>query len=155
MHLTWLSQRRLYSVSWHLALALPIADVFFFFCNIVRIGCYCYIGSLYKYVSAPLAVARNNFIICVPLDVLSITWCVCYYIVILVIPRACHKLLWTNINNVCIFSDLATFDRAESQVSTLVKAASSHDNLCRMDPAWHPWLWDIVTPDIKLDPVNV
>jgi hypothetical protein len=26
------------------------------------------------------------------------------------------------------------------QVSTLVTAANSHDNLCRMDPAWHPWL---------------
>lgn len=26
------------------------------------------------------------------------------------------------------------------QVGTLVAAASSHDNLCRMDPAWHPWL---------------
>ncbi|KAJ8314001.1 hypothetical protein KUTeg_008562 [Tegillarca granosa] len=35
---------------------------------------------------------------------------------------------------------LATFDGAESRVSTLVAAANSHDNLCRMDPAWHPWL---------------
>lgn len=26
------------------------------------------------------------------------------------------------------------------QLATLVAAASSHDNLCRMDPAWHPWL---------------
>jgi hypothetical protein len=38
------------------------------------------------------------------------------------------------------FTDLATFDGAESRVSTLVMAANSHDNLCRMDPAWHPWL---------------
>ncbi len=37
-------------------------------------------------------------------------------------------------------TDLATFDGAESKVSTLVAAANSHDNLCRMDPAWHPWL---------------
>ncbi|CAH1788418.1 unnamed protein product [Owenia fusiformis] len=36
--------------------------------------------------------------------------------------------------------NLATFDGAESRVSTLVAAANSHDNLCRMDPAWHPWL---------------
>ncbi|ESP00831.1 hypothetical protein LOTGIDRAFT_140419, partial [Lottia gigantea] len=36
--------------------------------------------------------------------------------------------------------NLATFDGAESRVSTLVAAAVSHDNLCRMDPAWHPWL---------------
>ncbi|RWS15188.1 transformation/transcription domain-associated protein-like protein [Dinothrombium tinctorium] len=36
--------------------------------------------------------------------------------------------------------NLATFDGAESKVTTLVAAANSHDNLCRMDPAWHPWL---------------
>ncbi|XP_060086157.1 transformation/transcription domain-associated protein-like [Ylistrum balloti] len=36
--------------------------------------------------------------------------------------------------------NLAKFDGAESSVSTLVAAANSHDNLCRMDPAWHPWL---------------
>ncbi|XP_023209942.1 transformation/transcription domain-associated protein-like [Centruroides sculpturatus] len=36
--------------------------------------------------------------------------------------------------------NLATFDGADSKVSTLVAAANSHDNLCRMDPAWHPWL---------------
>lgn len=38
------------------------------------------------------------------------------------------------------FSDLATFEGAESRVSTLVMAATNNDNLCRMDPAWHPWL---------------
>lgn len=37
-------------------------------------------------------------------------------------------------------SSLSTFDGIESKVSTLVAAANSHDNLCRMDPAWHPWL---------------
>lgn len=36
--------------------------------------------------------------------------------------------------------NLATFEGAESRVSTLVAAANSPDNLCRMDPAWHPWL---------------
>eukprot|EP00057_Strongylocentrotus_purpuratus_P021291 XP_011675765.1 PREDICTED: transformation/transcription domain-associated protein-like [Strongylocentrotus purpuratus] len=32
------------------------------------------------------------------------------------------------------------FEGGESKVSTLVAAANSPDNLCRMDPAWHPWL---------------
>lgn len=35
---------------------------------------------------------------------------------------------------------LAVFDGPDSKVATLVAAAASHDNLCRMDPAWHPWL---------------
>jgi len=35
---------------------------------------------------------------------------------------------------------LAQFDGTESKVGTLVAAACSADNLCRMDPAWHPWL---------------
>ncbi|KAG7311694.1 hypothetical protein JYU34_002748 [Plutella xylostella] len=35
---------------------------------------------------------------------------------------------------------LALFDGPDSKVATLVAAANSHDNLCRMDPAWHPWL---------------
>ena len=37
-------------------------------------------------------------------------------------------------------SSLSVFDGTESKVSTLVAAANSPDNLCRMDPAWHPWL---------------
>lgn len=36
--------------------------------------------------------------------------------------------------------DLAEFEGAETKVTTLVGAAMSPDNLCRMDPAWHPWL---------------
>ncbi|RWS25705.1 transformation/transcription domain-associated protein-like protein, partial [Leptotrombidium deliense] len=36
--------------------------------------------------------------------------------------------------------NLAAFDGAESKVTTLVAAANSNDNLCRMDPTWHPWL---------------
>ncbi|KAH9524767.1 hypothetical protein Btru_027787 [Bulinus truncatus] len=36
--------------------------------------------------------------------------------------------------------NLASFEGAESRVSTLVTAATNADNLCRMDPAWHPWL---------------
>lgn len=37
-------------------------------------------------------------------------------------------------------NSLASFDGTDSKVSTLVTAANSHDNLCRMDPSWHPWL---------------
>ncbi|XP_023247442.1 transformation/transcription domain-associated protein [Copidosoma floridanum] len=37
-------------------------------------------------------------------------------------------------------NSLAHFDGTDSKVSTLVTAASSFDNLCRMDPSWHPWL---------------
>ncbi|ESN91105.1 hypothetical protein HELRODRAFT_194551 [Helobdella robusta] len=36
--------------------------------------------------------------------------------------------------------NLAAFEGADSKVTTLVVAANSLDNLCRMDPAWHPWL---------------
>ncbi|XP_011636974.1 transformation/transcription domain-associated protein [Pogonomyrmex barbatus] len=37
-------------------------------------------------------------------------------------------------------NSLANFDGIDSKVSTLVAAANSHDNLCRMDPSWHPWM---------------
>ncbi|XP_066597811.1 transformation/transcription domain-associated protein isoform X1 [Prorops nasuta] len=37
-------------------------------------------------------------------------------------------------------NSLANFDGTDSKVGTLVAAANSHDNLCRMDPSWHPWL---------------
>ncbi|GBP38089.1 hypothetical protein EVAR_95217_1 [Eumeta japonica] len=37
-------------------------------------------------------------------------------------------------------NSLAVFDGPESKAATLMTAANSHDNLCRMDPAWHPWL---------------
>ena len=37
-------------------------------------------------------------------------------------------------------NSLSSFDGNEGKVVTLVQAASSVDNLCRMDPAWHPWL---------------
>jgi transformation/transcription domain-associated protein len=39
-----------------------------------------------------------------------------------------------------LYLDLAEFEGAETKVTTLVGAAMSPDNLCRMDPAWHPWL---------------
>ena len=37
-------------------------------------------------------------------------------------------------------TSLSSFDGTESKVGQLVAAACSPDNLCRMDPAWHPWL---------------
>jgi len=37
-------------------------------------------------------------------------------------------------------NSLANFDGIDSKVGTLVAAANNHDNLCRMDPSWHPWL---------------
>ncbi|XP_029342180.1 transformation/transcription domain-associated protein [Acyrthosiphon pisum] len=37
-------------------------------------------------------------------------------------------------------NSLANFDGTDNKVSTIVSAASSVDNLCRMDPAWYPWL---------------
>ncbi|CAH0749160.1 unnamed protein product [Diatraea saccharalis] len=37
-------------------------------------------------------------------------------------------------------NSLATFDGPDSKVATLVTVANSYDNICRMDPAWHPWL---------------
>ncbi|CAL8129543.1 unnamed protein product [Orchesella dallaii] len=37
-------------------------------------------------------------------------------------------------------TSLSAFDGPESKVSTLVAAANSPDNLCRMDPTWLPWL---------------
>ena len=39
-----------------------------------------------------------------------------------------------------IISGLATFDGTESNVATLINLAINPDNLCCMDPAWHPWL---------------
>ncbi|XP_045594313.1 transformation/transcription domain-associated protein isoform X4 [Procambarus clarkii] len=35
---------------------------------------------------------------------------------------------------------LASIDGADSKVTQLVRAVNCIDNLCRMDPAWHPWL---------------
>ena len=35
---------------------------------------------------------------------------------------------------------LAAFEGGESKVTTLIAAAQCVDNLCRMDPTWHPWL---------------
>lgn len=35
---------------------------------------------------------------------------------------------------------LATFEGGESKVTSLVAAATSDDNLCKMDPAYYPWL---------------
>lgn len=38
-------------------------------------------------------------------------------------------------------NNISYFDNVESnKMSTLVQAAHNPDNLCRMDPAWHPWV---------------
>lgn len=43
-------------------------------------------------------------------------------------------------NDSSLSPDLADFETGKSQVSTLISAASSLDNICRMDPGWNPWL---------------
>lgn len=36
---------------------------------------------------------------------------------------------------------IAYFDNIESnKMTSLILAAHNPDNLCRMDPAWHPWV---------------
>lgn len=38
-------------------------------------------------------------------------------------------------------SAIAHFENMESnKMTALILAAQNADNLCRMDPAWHPWL---------------
>lgn len=38
-------------------------------------------------------------------------------------------------------SSLTHFDQSEvNKMTTLVQSARNPDNLCRMDPTWHPWL---------------
>ena len=37
-------------------------------------------------------------------------------------------------------NSLSLFEGSDSKAATLVTAACLTDNLCRMDPAWHPWL---------------
>ncbi len=36
--------------------------------------------------------------------------------------------------------DVAEFEAGKSQVSMLIQAACSPDNIARMDPVWNPWL---------------
>jgi len=35
---------------------------------------------------------------------------------------------------------LSQFEGTDSKMATLIAVCSNEDNLCRMDPAWHPWL---------------
>lgn len=48
----------------------------------------------------------------------------------------------TNATNAIMtrLQNLAQFENTESKVGTLISAAMNADNLCRMDPAWNPWL---------------
>ena len=36
--------------------------------------------------------------------------------------------------------DLAEFEDGSSKVSVLVSEAANIENICRMDPAWNPWM---------------
>jgi len=39
------------------------------------------------------------------------------------------------------FNKISYFDSIENKkISMLIQSATNIDNLCRMDPAWHPWL---------------
>lgn len=39
------------------------------------------------------------------------------------------------------FNKISYFDSIENKkISVLIQSATNTDNLCRMDPAWHPWL---------------
>jgi len=42
--------------------------------------------------------------------------------------------------HVLLFPDLAQFEGGESKVTTLISAAANLENICRMDPAWNPWI---------------
>lgn len=54
--------------------------------------------------------------------------------VIAVVNKAVASIM-TRLNS------LSYFDKSETnKMTTLVQAASNIDNLCRMDPTWHPWL---------------
>lgn len=37
-------------------------------------------------------------------------------------------------------NSIATYEGVDSRVGALVNAATNFNHLCRMDPAWHPWL---------------
>lgn len=38
-------------------------------------------------------------------------------------------------------NSISYFDNVENnKMGTLIQAAHNPDNLCRMDPAWHPWV---------------
>lgn len=54
-------------------------------------------------------------------------------IIISMVTKAVNSIIYR-------LNSLASFDGTDNKVSTIVSAASSVDNLCRMDPAWYPWL---------------
>lgn len=53
---------------------------------------------------------------------------------LITLVNAAVKAITTRLQN------LAQYEGGETKVTTLIAAATSPDNLCRMDPAWHPWL---------------
>ena len=34
----------------------------------------------------------------------------------------------------------ANFDKAESKLPSVISMTTTPENLCRLDPAWYPWL---------------
>jgi len=38
------------------------------------------------------------------------------------------------------FLDLADMEEGSSKVTVLVTEAANVENICRMDPAWNPWM---------------
>lgn len=54
---------------------------------------------------------------------------------IIVLVNTAVNAIMTRLNNI------SQFDSGESnRMNSLVQTASNPDNLCRMDPAWHPWV---------------
>lgn len=45
------------------------------------------------------------------------------------------KAIMQRLNSIASFENIE-----ENKMTTLVQHAMNADNLCRMDPAWHPWL---------------
>lgn len=43
--------------------------------------------------------------------------------------------IMSRLNSISYFDNIET-----NKMGTLVQAAQNPDNLCRMDPAWHPWV---------------
>lgn len=54
--------------------------------------------------------------------------------IIILVNKAVNSIMG-RLNSISYFDNVET-----NKMSTLVQAAHNPDNLCRMDPAWHPWV---------------
>lgn len=54
---------------------------------------------------------------------------------IIVIVNKAVLAIMSRLNTISYFENVET-----NKMTGLVQAAQNPDNLCRMDPAWHPWL---------------